>query len=133
MLNRGGRLELVKTTLLAISIFSMMSLDITMETLLSIQKIIRGFLWKGRKDVHGGHCLVASDKVCMPKELGGLGIPNLRLMNMALGKRWLWLKPVDDSKPWKEFDIQVPALAQQIFDAATSSILGDRESTFFLG
>jgi hypothetical protein len=40
ILNRGGRVELVKTTLLVISIFSMMALDITMETLLAIDKIL---------------------------------------------------------------------------------------------
>ncbi|KAM0873929.1 hypothetical protein ACQ4PT_037735 [Festuca glaucescens] len=62
LLDKGGRLELVRTTLSAISIFVMMSLDIPIKTLIAIEKIIRGFLWKGRKDVKGGHCLVAWDK-----------------------------------------------------------------------
>jgi hypothetical protein len=53
----------------------MMSLDIPAKTVSAIEKIIRGFLWKGRKDVRGGHCLVAWDKVCAPKEWGGLGFP----------------------------------------------------------
>jgi hypothetical protein len=77
MLNRAGRLELVRTTLATVSIFAMMSLDISFETLLSIEKIIRGFLWKGRRDAHRDHTLVAWDRVCMPKELGSLGMPNL--------------------------------------------------------
>jgi hypothetical protein len=34
-----------------------MSLDILVETLLEMEKIIRGFLWKGRGDLHGGHYL----------------------------------------------------------------------------
>jgi hypothetical protein len=71
LLDRGGRLELVRATLSAIPIFSMMSLDIPAKTVSTIEKIIRGFLWKGRKDVRGGHCLVAWDKVCAPKEWGG--------------------------------------------------------------
>jgi hypothetical protein len=66
------------------SIFAMMPLDFHIETLVTIKKILRGFMWKGRKNVHGGHCLVAWDRVCMPKEFGGLGIPNLRKMNLAL-------------------------------------------------
>jgi hypothetical protein len=45
----------------------MMSLDVQIETLLTIEKILHGFLWKGRKDMQGGHCLVVWDRVCMPK------------------------------------------------------------------
>ncbi|KAM0911172.1 hypothetical protein ACQ4PT_013675 [Festuca glaucescens] len=131
LLDKGGRLELVHPTLSAMSIFSMMSLDIPIKTILAIEKIIRGFLWKGRKDVKGGHCLVAWDKVCTPKEWGGLGIPNLRMMNVALRTRWLWLQRVDDSKPWKELNIQVPQLARQLFEGATYSVLRDGASTLF--
>jgi hypothetical protein len=87
----GGRLELVRSTLSAMPIFSMMSLDIPAKTILAIEKIIRGFLSKGRKDVKGDHCLVVWDKVCTPKKWGGLGIPNLKMMNVALRTRWLWL------------------------------------------
>jgi hypothetical protein len=47
MLNRVGWLELVRSTLAAISLFAMMSLEIPIETLLAIEKILHGFLWKG--------------------------------------------------------------------------------------
>jgi hypothetical protein len=92
LLDKGGRLELVRSTLSAMPIFAMMSLDIPIKTILAIEQIIRGFLRKGRKDVKGGHCLVAWDKVCTSKEWGGLGIPNLRMMNVALRTRCLWLQ-----------------------------------------
>ncbi|KAM0829175.1 hypothetical protein ACQ4PT_067046 [Festuca glaucescens] len=131
LLDKGGRLELVRSTLSAMPIFSMMSLDIPVKTILAIEKIIRGFLWKGRKDVKGGHCLLAWDKVCTPKAWGGLGILNLRMMNVALRTRWLWLQRVDESKPWKELNIQVPQLARQLFEGATFSVLGDGASTLF--
>jgi hypothetical protein len=84
MLNRAGLLELVRSTLAAIPIFALMSLDIQIEMLLAIEKILHGFLWKGLNDAHGGHSLVAWDRVCMHKELGGLGIINLRKMNLVL-------------------------------------------------
>jgi hypothetical protein len=89
MLNCAGRLELIRSTLADISIFAMMSLDVQIETLLAIEKILCGFLWKGHKDVLGGHYLVAWDRVCMSKEFDGLGIPNLRKMNLGLQVRWL--------------------------------------------
>jgi hypothetical protein len=109
----------------------MMSLDLPAKTIIAIEKIIRGFLWKGRKDVKGGHCLVAWDNVCAPKEWGGLGVPNIRMMNLALRTRWLWLQRTDVSKPWKELNIQVPKMARQLFEGATYSVLGDGASTFF--
>jgi hypothetical protein len=71
------------------------------------------------------------EKVCIPNELGGLGIANQCLMNMALRERCLWLKHVDDSNPWKEFNIRVLAFVRKLLDVATSSIIGDMVTTFF--
>jgi hypothetical protein len=55
-------LELVKTNLSSISIFAMIHLYLPLGGSSS-----EDFLWKGRKDMHGGHCLVWSNKVRMPK------------------------------------------------------------------
>jgi hypothetical protein len=52
-----------------------------------------------------GHCLVVWDEVTMPKRYGGLGIPNLRLLNIALRCRWAWLQWTDPNKAWVEFDL----------------------------
>jgi hypothetical protein len=67
----------------------------------------------------------------MSKELGGLGILNLRKMNLALRVRWLCLSRVEAARAWKEFDIEVPVMVKTIFEAATSSVAGDGASTFF--
>jgi hypothetical protein len=131
MLNRAAPLELVRSTLPAIPIFALMSLDVQAKTLLAIEKILRGLLWKGQRDAHGGHCLVAWDQVCMPKELGRLGIIILRKMNIALKTRWLWLSRVEASRSWREFGIQVPPIVTKVFKAAASSVVGDGASTFF--
>jgi hypothetical protein len=128
MLNHAAPLELVRSTLAAIPIFALMSLDVQAETLLAIEKILHGLLWKGRRDAHGGHCLVAWDQ---PKELGKLGIIILRNMNIVLKTRWLWLSRVEASRSWREFDIQVPPMVTKVFEAATSSVVGDGASTFF--
>ncbi|KAK1663843.1 hypothetical protein QYE76_052002 [Lolium multiflorum] len=127
LLNRGVRTILVQSTLSAIPVHTMMSLDIPPKVVEVLRKIFRAFLWKGRQEVKGGHCLVAWDKVTSPKDLGGLGIPNLRLLNLALRCRWAWLQKVDTSKAWAEFNIQLPSLCTAIFDATTCYVLGHGE------
>ncbi|KAM0865749.1 hypothetical protein ACQ4PT_043068 [Festuca glaucescens] len=131
LLTRGGRTILVQTTLCAIPIHAMMSLDIPPKILDALRKICRAFLWKGRLEVKGGHCLVAWGKVASPKDLGGLGVPNLRLLNLALRCRWAWLKKVDPSRPWADFDIQLPSLCTAIFESATAYVLGNGERARF--
>uniref|UniRef100_A0ACD6A3J2 Uncharacterized protein n=2 Tax=Avena sativa TaxID=4498 RepID=A0ACD6A3J2_AVESA len=79
----------------------------------------------------GGHCLVAWDKVASPKEVGGLGIPNLHLLNLALRCRWAWLQKQDTSRPWSEFDLQIPRQARVIFEAAACFTLGNGERACF--
>jgi hypothetical protein len=58
-------------------IYILMALDLPPWALKAIDKIRRGFLWKGRRDARGGHCLLAWPKVARPLNLGGLGISNL--------------------------------------------------------
>ena len=43
---------------------------------------------RGRKK--GKYHLVSWSEVCRPKDLGGLGIQNLALMNKALLVKWWW-------------------------------------------
>jgi hypothetical protein len=38
---------------------------------------------------------------------------------------------VEASRPWKEFDIQVPGMVMEIFETATPSVVGDGASMFF--
>jgi hypothetical protein len=38
---------------------------------------------------------------------------------------------VEASRPWKEFEIQVPPTVTEIFEAATYSVVGDGSATFF--
>jgi len=61
----------------------------------------------GRKEVKGGHCLVAWGKVTRPQELGGLGISDLKSLGWALRMRWLWLEKTESHWPWGMFPIQV--------------------------
>lgn len=57
-----------------------MALDIPKWVIKAINKIRRAFLWNGRANVNGGHCVVAWDKVYRSIELGRLGIHNLHTL-----------------------------------------------------
>jgi hypothetical protein len=88
LMNRGGRTILVQTTLSAMIVHALISLDVPPKMLEAFTKVCRAFLWKGWREVHGGHCLVVWEEVTTLKCFGGLGIPNLRLLNLALRCRW---------------------------------------------
>jgi hypothetical protein len=75
MLAKVGRLALVKSVLAALPLHQLVVLGVNVRALKQVEKILRGFLWVGRKEAHGGHCHVNSRRVCHPLELGGLGIP----------------------------------------------------------
>jgi hypothetical protein len=68
-------------------IYHLMALDL--EPWFFVDKLRRGFLWAGNGDANGGSCAVAWHLVCQPKVLGGLGLHNPRLLNVALRTRWL--------------------------------------------
>jgi hypothetical protein len=131
LMNRGGRTILVQTTLSAMIVHALMSLDVPPKTLEAFTKVCRAFLWKGRREVHGGHCLVVWEEVTTPKCFGGLGIPNLCLLNLALRCWWAWLQWTDPTKAWAEFDLQLPSSAVVIFDAATMVELDNGERALF--
>jgi hypothetical protein len=66
-----------------------------------------------------------------PKELGGLGIADLQILNWALRVWWLWLKKTDDSKPWASFQFSASKVLQDFFSMAVSSEVGNGCTTLF--
>ena len=56
LLTKTGRNILVQSVLTSMLIYLLLALDLPAKALEAIDKIRRSFLWKGRKDVRGGHC-----------------------------------------------------------------------------
>jgi hypothetical protein len=131
LITNAGRLTLVKAVLTAIPIYHLLVLQCPKWVIKAIDKIRRGFLWKGRKDIKGGHCVVGWTRVCRPLNVGGLGIHDLEILGWALNVRWLWLRKTQAERPWTEFDIKVHPNAEALFQASVHSSVGDGATTLF--
>ena len=59
LLTRAGRVIQVQYVLTGILIYVAMATDLPPWALKAIDKIRRAFLWRGRKESKGGHCLIA--------------------------------------------------------------------------
>ena len=79
----AGRVVLVRFVLTAIPVYLLVAIKVPKWFIQAIDKIRRNFLWKGRKEINGGSCLVAWEKVMRPIDLGGLGIHNLENHGMG--------------------------------------------------
>jgi len=88
LMTRAGRVIQVQYVLTGILIYVAMATDLPPWAFKAIDKIRRAFLWRGRKEAKGGHCLIAWPKVCRSQELGGLGIADLKALSIALKARW---------------------------------------------
>ena len=126
LLNVAGRVALVKATLSAIPIHTSIALCLSPWAIQAIDKLRRAFIWAGANTVAGGKCKVAWVKVCRPKELGGLGISDLRRVGIALRVRWVWRDRIEGRRPATR---EQSALA--LFQAATVFSVGNGQSTYF--
>ena len=109
----------------------MLAMELPAKIIKAINKILRGFLWCGKAEANGGNCSVAWPVVCAPKWAGGLGIPDLKWMNIAMQARWQWLAQTDNSRPWSEFTISLPKAARQLCNAAMHKTVRDGRQALF--
>jgi hypothetical protein len=131
LLTREGRVIYVQMVLTASVIYQLMALDLDPWVWQLIDRLRRGFLWAGRHDARGGHCLVAWHNVCQPKEVGGLGLHNLRWLSAALRARWLWFQRTSSCKPWLGLELSVSGDARDLFLAGTSMTVGAGDRILF--
>jgi hypothetical protein len=131
LMTRAGRRVQVQYVLTGALVYLAMAIDVPQSALMTIDKIRRGLLCRGRKDAKEGHCLVAWGRVCRPLHFGGLGISNLKELCWALRMRCLWLQKTDPDLPWSLFPIQVPSKFQDFFSTVLISEVGNGASTLF--
>jgi hypothetical protein len=91
LMHKSGCLALIKSTLVVVPVHTAIGLELPAWVRKAMVKIMRKFLWIGTNSVQGRRCTVAWNSVQRSLYLGGLGIPDLRVMGLALRLRWLWL------------------------------------------
>ena len=74
---------------------------------------------------------MAWSKVTRPKDLGGLGIFNLKLFGWARRVRWLWLQKSDPGRPWAVFPLHFTKDVVCLFNSAVYTEIGNGLNTLF--
>uniref|UniRef100_J3NC32 Reverse transcriptase domain-containing protein n=1 Tax=Oryza brachyantha TaxID=4533 RepID=J3NC32_ORYBR len=132
LLSTGDRLTLINSVLMALPVHLLSVLAMPQWAIKEINRKCRRFLWKGQETVNGGHCLVAWDAVCMPKQLGGLGIKDINCFGKALRLKWAVLAKIQKDRPWATLSkYQHDRQLDNLFYAATNVQVGDGKDTEF--
>jgi hypothetical protein len=115
-LPHGGRLTLINPVLSLIPTYYMSSLQLPVTVIKAIDTARKNCLWRGNNPSSTRKSLASWDRVCTPKEKGGLGVINLRVQNTALllkhmvkfynGADLPWVKLISQSY----YDSKVPHL-----------------------
>lgn len=131
LMNRSGRLALIKSTLTAIPVHIAITIKLQPWVFKALEKIMKAFLWSGTEVVNGGRCLVAWSIVQRPLHLGGLGVLDIRLFGQALRLRWLWLRRVRPDSSWALLSAEVDSDLNGFFKASVRVNLGNGKQTMF--
>ena len=89
VLSKGDRLVLLNSVLSALTVYYLSIFRIPEGVLQTIDGLRRNFLWSSGDTGRGPH-LVNWEAVCTAKTKGGLGVKDLRWMNVALLGKWIW-------------------------------------------
>lgn len=131
LLQRSERPILVRAVLTALPIHVLIAIDVPKWIIRAIDKLRRGFLWKGRTDTKGGQCPIAWEWVTRPLHLGGLAIHDLDTLGSALKMRWLWIQKTEPEGPMAHVQVAMPAKARALFEACVTTEIGNEQMARF--
>jgi hypothetical protein len=77
LLHCSGHLTLIKTTLCAVPVYTLINVKLSGWLLKAVQKVLKSFLWSGAEVKQSGKCIIAWSRVQRPLHLGGLGVLDL--------------------------------------------------------
>lgn len=100
MLSYGDKMTLIKSVFTSLPTFYMSTLMLPAGIIEQINKYLRHCFWRKYGEEDRGTALIAWEKVCLPKDQGGLGVLNLASHNKCLLMKHLHKNFHDDTLPW---------------------------------
>ena len=91
---------LLKSTLSSLPTYYLSLVTIPKSVATRLESIRRNFLWESSEGSFK-YPLVAWEKVCLPVEMGGLGLRSVVSFNQALLGKWLWRYGHEVSHLWR--------------------------------
>jgi hypothetical protein len=88
-LSIGGRVTLINSVLSSLPLYFFSFFKAPVCVLKELVGIQRKFLWGGGTESKKV-CWISWERVCQPKDKGGLGLNNLELFNHSLLYKWKW-------------------------------------------
>nr|XP_016470075.1 PREDICTED: uncharacterized protein LOC107792379 [Nicotiana tabacum] len=98
-LSYAGRAQLVQTVLFAIQSYWAQLFTLPVQIVKLIEAYCRSYLWSGG-NVLTKKLLLAWEKVCLPKSVGGLNLTNLQVWNSAAIAKTYWDLTHKQDKLW---------------------------------
>ncbi|KAJ0476914.1 putative RNA-directed DNA polymerase [Helianthus annuus] len=98
-LSLGGRVTLIRSVLESLPTYFFSLYRAPAKVLKDLESLIRKFLWGGASEVNKIHW-VAWERVASPVKSGGLGLQNLKDVNLALLSKWGWRYKNDLDSLW---------------------------------
>lgn len=101
LLSCGGRLTLLKACLVSIPIYLLSVIKFPKWAIDAINTQMANFFWDDQENKHKYH-LANWQLLAQKKEFGGVGIPDIRNLNLCLLASWIYRYFQGDGKLWKQ-------------------------------
>ncbi|WMV24161.1 hypothetical protein MTR67_017546 [Solanum verrucosum] len=111
-----GRMQLVQSILFGIQAYWSQLFIIPATVLKLIESYCRSFTWSG-SNITNKRALIAWEKVCLSKSVGGMNLINIRLWNQAAIAKTCWDLANKSDKMWIRWIHSFYIKTQQFFTA----------------
>lgn len=105
LLSAGARVTLVKSVLSSLPLYFCSLFKMPTIVVKKINSLIRSFFW-GELDSKRRTKWVSWEKICLHKNLGGLGVPDIKKKNVSLLAKWWHRFSTESNALWKRVIVE---------------------------
>lgn len=100
-LSKAARIELINSALSSLPIYFMSLIQMPVSIEKQMSKHMRDFLWGSSQEKKKINW-IARERACKTKNMGGLGIRNLKATNKSLLSKWIWRYYQEKEALWRK-------------------------------